>query len=163
MNIAMGPGERVIKDWVYGTVKEGRTKKNAELVVTNKRIITYSQSKIALDIEEIPLSSVNTITYHKGGASFFAKLLGVLEIIIGIPFSVLIVGIKWIMDGVRRIRSGEFSLEITMHEKAITGIYLGLRRGRSKKAKKVKVWINKTAIDDIGAQLGAIVLANQTI
>ncbi len=162
MAITMANDEHIVKTWAYGRVKSGHQKTSAEILFTNKRIISVSESKSARDIDEVPLDTVNTISFHKSGCSPLAKVLSILEIIVGVPFSVLIFGIFMIMDGVRRIKSGEFSLDITTKGMPDPAISIGLQRGKlQKKAGKIKVWIDKNVVDEIGNEIGALYLSNR--
>ena len=162
MAIVMANDEHVVKNWKYGKVKSGIQKTSAEIIFTNKRIISVSESKSQRDIDEVPLDTVNTISFHKSGCTPLAKFLSILEIIIGVPFSVIVVGVFMILDGVRRIKSGEFSLDITTRGMPDPAISIGLQRGKlQKKTDRIKVWIDKSVVDEIGNELGALYLNNR--
>ena len=159
MSFLLANDEHIVKNWAYGTVKSNHQKSNAQLFITNRRIVSVVESKTQKSISEIPLDEVSTISFRKSRYSAAGKALSVIEIIFGVLFSVLIFGIFMIKGGARRIRYSEFSLEITTKGIAYPAISIGMRRGNlRKKVQKIKVRIDKRVVDTIGDEIGAVYL-----
>ncbi len=157
-------GESVIKSWDYGTVKE-RTKTTANLTVTNKRIISTISDKKSIDREEVPLSSVKSITgaVNSPKARWYVILIGIIFLI------TIIIGIAILVAEYKRCHSATLTLAVITEGFEGTPLEIGmssikddswigkLLSGRRKPIIKV----NYDAAKDIVENLGSIVWANK--
>lgn len=164
MALKLAENETIIKRWNYGTIKTSMTQKTkAELIITNKRVIDFKDAKNSCEIIEAPVKDVETISFYSAQSSFFKKFLAVLEIIIGVPFILLLgLGLKMIRAGVAVIRGGDFTLELLKDGHVSDLVEIGMHRGVvSKNANKIRVTINKAVVKEIGEEIGSILLGSR--
>lgn len=161
MAVKLANDESVVKSWHYGTIKNGMTQKTeATLIVTNKRVIDVKEGKNLYIINEFPVSYVSGFHFNTSKSSLFRIILAVLEIIIGIPFILLLgLGIKMIRAGIATIKGGEFVLEFKgthLGTAGMVGMYNGLIQ---RSANKIKLRFDKAMVREIGEEIGATLLA----
>lgn len=173
--------EQVINDWEYSSAKAKKSwfrksKTSSSLILTNRRLIHQINSKHVHERTDINLGDIVSVDYrHSKLANFWA----VLQLIIGIPLCLAIIGIFIVKDARRRLNRGEFILSITTAGNSslsvgsrrtakqegllisiiklpfrLLGTILGIRSG----VKNFEVQINHKAVDEIMDNLGAAML-----
>lgn len=167
MSIKLSNNEHMIKNWEYAKGKGSKGKYEASLMVTSKRVISLVATKRAVDYTEIPLEYVKSIDctqYHK------SNVLPILGIIIGIPLSIVIVGIFLIVHCAKLLNQGDFSLTINTRGEEGTSLSVGAYKDKGKgffgrwvawlKGKN-KIKIDFNTANDICETIGAIILDNK--
>ena len=86
--LKLANGEVIVKDWDYARSKAAGVKTNANLMVTNKRIVYTAESKRGISREEIPIESVKMLNF---GSTKEETKLAILYIIFGVAFAVTLI------------------------------------------------------------------------
>ena len=154
--------EQVIKSWNYSHTK-GSENEQANLTVTNKRVISAVVGKKSFAVEEVPLKSIKSVygAVNSPQARWWVILLGVV-------FFVAIVGIVILIQEFIRTKQCEFALVLstTGGEGEPLAIYTNSvpysnRKSAATLSSNVKVKVNKENATDILESIGAIIWDNQ--
>lgn len=166
MQLKLAKDEVVLKSWDYA--KAGNTfdkhKKECNLTVTNKRVVSSIENKFSLTRNEIPLHDISGVegNYQKNN-SFWAKI----KLFFGIILCIVIIGIPMVISALKTLRACTFSL--TIHTKGTPGIPLSIgmqgaadhvarKHLFSKSINKFKVYVDKELAREVLDEVGAIVL-----
>ena len=109
MELKLAKDEAIIKSWDYASQGKWYTKDKliANFTLTNKRVISTMENKVTLNRVEAPLSAITNVSAKYGAnRTFWAKV----QLIIGIPLCVAIIGIPMVKSALRKIRSATFDL-----------------------------------------------------
>ncbi len=168
MSIKLSNNEHLIKSWDYAKGKDSKGKYEANLTVTSKRIVSLISTKRSTEYCEIPLDHVKSIECKQFQRS---NILPVLGIIVGIPLSIVIVGIFLIVHCVKLLNQGDFSVCINTHGIEGSPLEIGAIKDKGKgffgrllsrfKKNKNKVKIDFNTANDICETIGAIILDNK--
>ena len=134
MQLKLAKDEVVLKSWDYAKAGNmfDKNKKECNLIVTNKRVVSSIENKFSLTREEIPLHDISGVegNYQRNN-SFWAKV----KLILGIPLCLLIIGIPMVISALKTLRACVFNL--TIHTKGEPGIPLAIgASGASDHAKR---------------------------
>lgn len=176
--MALAQNEVVIKSWDYAQAKQKGKKTTEKLEITNKRVIHTVEGKNDLSRDEIPLSSIKSVSYsdtiisNKLALCFI--LLGVLLAIVGIIVLVatefeqfpaalicIVLGIILLVLGIKLW--GQCAFSMTIYTDGIMPFNYGASKilKTAKKAGKVKIKIDVEAVKDIVDTFGAILIENK--
>ena len=151
--LKLANGEVIVKDWDYARSKAAGVKTNANLMVTNKRIVYTAESKRGISREEIPIESVKMLNF---GSTKEETKLAILYIIFGVAFAVTLIGLPLIVLGIRMLIQASFNIEIVTKGVEGTSLDVGVVKMFGKKKKpRIKVKINKKACLNIVEEFGA--------
>lgn len=146
-------GEVIVKDWDYAQSKSAGVKTTANLMVTNKRVVYTAESKRGVSREEIPIDSVKMLNL---GSSKQETGLAVVYIVLGLLFTMTIIGIPLLVAGIRMLIQASFNIEIVTKGVEGTSLDVGVVKMFGKKKKpRIKVKINKKACLNIVEEFGA--------
>lgn len=152
----LAAGEVIVKDWDYAQSKSAGVKTNANLMVTNKRIVYTAESKRGVSREEIPMDSVKMLNL---GSSKQETGLAIFYIIFGAIFAMSLIGIPLLIIGIRMLIQASFNIEIVTKGVEGTSLSVGVAKILGKKKKpRIKVKINKKACLNIVEEFGAAVM-----
>ena len=152
--------EVVIKQWDYAHAKQKRIQTTASLTLTNKRIVYTCENQQRIDRQEIPLSEVKTIASEKRVASNFWPIV---KIIFGGLFSLVLIGIPLLLDGIKSLNQGSFTIEITTYGQEGSSMDLSASKMLTRKKNRgtLKVSINREVVQEIVDSIGAIIIDNK--
>lgn len=146
-------GEVIVKDWDYAQSKSAGVKTTANLMVTNKRVVYTAESKRGVSREEIPIDSVKMLNL---GSSKQETGLAIVYVILGLLFTMTIIGIPLLVLGIRMLIQASFNIEIVTKGVEGTSLDVGVVKMFGKKKKpRIKVKINKKACLNIVEEFGA--------
>ena len=146
-------GEVIVKDWDYAQSKSAGVKTTANLMVTNKRVVYTAESKRGVSREEIPIDSVKMLNL---GSSKQETGLAVVYVVLGLLFTMTIIGIPLLVAGIRMLIQASFNIEIVTKGVEGTSLDVGVVKVFGKKKKpRIKVKINKKACLNIVEEFGA--------
>ena len=149
----LATGEVIVKDWDYALSKSAGVKTIANLMVTNKRVVYTAESKRGVSREEIPIDSVKMLNL---GSSKQETGLAIVYVILGLLFTMTIVGIPLLVAGIRMLIQASFNIEIVTKGVEGTSLDVGVVKMFGKKKKpRIKVKINKKACLNIVEEFGA--------
>lgn len=149
----LATGEVIVKDWDYALSKSAGVKTIANLMVTNKRVVYTAESKRGVSREEIPIDSVKMLNL---GSSKQETGLAIVYIILGLLFTMTIIGIPLLVAGIRMLIQASFNIEIVTKGVEGTSLDVGVAKMFGKKKKpRIKVKINKKACLNIVEEFGA--------
>lgn len=109
MELKLAKDEAIIKSWDYASQGKWYTKDKlvANFTLTNKRVISTMENKITLNRVEAPLSAITNVSAKYGAnRTFWAKV----QLVIGIPLCLVLIGIPMVKSALRKIRSATFDL-----------------------------------------------------
>lgn len=168
-------GESIVKEWNYASSKVGANSSTANLTITNKRIVHSIDGTFSTDREEIPLSSVKSVSFSHAKTSVIGAIvmiiLGCLLAIIGIvaaansgegvilvPF--LIIGIILVIVGIASLGNGIFMLNVITTGVENVSLSLGAVKlsKRFKINQKARIKINHDVVKDIIDSFGTIII-----
>ena len=156
MKLICGKNESVIKSWDYALEKRRFERTTHNLTVTDKRIVSSSESKTSFERREIYLSDVKTLDYKFQRNGMFKAIL---MLILGILTAIVVVGIFLILAAVKILKAKSFALTIITSGCESEGLSLGASSMLKKKSSgKIKVVVNKNAAMEIMNELGSIIL-----
>lgn len=168
MNFKLSDNEQLVKSWDYAKGKDSRGKYEANLTVTSKRIVSLISTKRSTEYCEIPLDYVKSIECEQSQKS---NILPILGIIIGVPLSIVIVGIFLIIHCAKLLNQGDFSVCINTHGVEGTSLEIGAIKNKGKgffsklfskfKKNKNKIKIDFNTANEICETIGAIILNNK--
>lgn len=154
MDIRFANDEQLVKSWDYASSKEGSSRREDNLTVTNKRVIYTSEGNKGIDRTEMYLSDVKTLSYT------YSKVAGIgtwIMLIAGIITAIAIVGIFLIARAISILREKTFFVVITANGFESEGITCGATVFKNRKQKKLKIKIYSDVAYEIINELGAIV------
>ena len=168
--------EKIVSEWEYAKSKSSKDVITHTLTVTNKRIVSTVQSSKELIQREIPISSVENVSFLHYKPSIF---LGVLLIVLGVLIMVvgaflpklfivepyfliieLVVGLAIIIFGITRLKKSSFVVSLsanTSQEQSLMS--LGVENKKAIKAanKTYNFKVNDDIANEIIDSLGAII------
>ena len=164
MELKLAKNETLVKSWEYAQTKQGFEKKSHELTVTDKRIITSSESSKGVDRREIYLDDVKTLEYSFAKQGLFKAIL---LLILGVFTSIIVAGIFFIIKAISILKEKSFELTMTTEGFESDGLEIGASSmkkifGFLKKKSKLKVKVNKDAALEIINELGAIIVEKKS-
>lgn len=159
MAMKLANSESMIKAWTYATSKQGSERKEHSLIITDKRIISSSESKRMVTRREIYLQDVKSMDYTFAQRGLF---WAVICLIFGILTAIALVGIFFIVKAVKMFKDKSFILTITTEGFESYGLEVGATSFFARKRGKIKVRVNKHDVLDIIDELGAIILDVKT-
>lgn len=133
----LAQNEHVIGEWEYAQKKEKKgfksQKTTGSLVLTNKRIVHDLVDKRSITRKEVHLNQIVSIDYyHSKLPNFWA----IVQIILGIPLCLVIIGIFMIKNAVAKLNAGDFIMEITTEGIKDTAMSIGSSKDNSVGAEK---------------------------
>ena len=168
--------EKIISEWEYAKSKSSKDVITHTLTVTNKRIVSTVQSSKELLQREIPISSVENVSFLHYKPSI---LLGVMLIILGalimvigafLPkifivklyflIIVLLVGLAVIIIGITRLKKSSFVVSLSANTKQEQSLMsLGVENKKAIKAstKTYNFKVNDDVANEMIDSLGAII------
>jgi len=168
--------EELLKEWDYATAIVGAEKTTYSLTVTNKRIISQSKSKRKNTRKEIPIENVRSFSCGSETKSMLGPILlivfGVLLIVASIilffktdigvyVLAGCLVGIIFLVMGIRRLKQGAFVLTIETCGYSGTlklgAIHMFESIFESVFSKRVKVDVNNEVAEEIVEVLGSLI------
>ena len=154
MNVALGTGEKVIKSWDYAKAKGILfTKGTGNLTVTDRRVISATETKKSLTRDEMPLSAITGIS--TGYYSNFSILFVLLGVLLCLTLVLIPLGIILIQKGTGTtlcvILDGNIPNDPII---ATTSIR------RRRKAKRLRIKVNKSCAKEIAEQLSTIIFVD---
>lgn len=154
MDIRLSTGEEIVKQWDYAKTKQraGRTK--FSLILTNKRLVSLSESRKQISRDDFLLKNINGVSATCGQN----KTLFVLGVILCLTIIGMIIGIPLVRLGSRKKLSlsvyGEFmDTSVIDTGTASSGLF-----GIFKRKKKTKIKIDGKQAEDIVESIGAMIL-----
>lgn len=168
--------EQILKSWNYSSIRQKGEKKEASLIVTNKRIVSDISGNRECSRHEIPIGSVKSISMKHAFPSKWAPILliifGIIMFIAVIVVQAMVIAggapIMWvalvpavifIVVGIILLSKNSFMLIITTSgvegDALLIGVSNFLRRKRS--GGKMKLKVNRDVVRDIYDSLGSIV------
>ena len=156
MELICGKNESIVKSWDYALEKRGLDRKNFNLSVTNKRIISSAESSTSYERGEIYLSDVKSLgfKFERNGL-----LKAILLLILGILTTIMVVGVFFIISAIKILKAKSFALTILTYGADSESLSLGTSSMLTKKSRgKLKVVVNKNAAMEIMNELGTIIL-----
>lgn len=164
MNITLANGETLVKSWDYAKTKTGKLVTNHSLFLTDKRIVTISENKRAVDRNEIPLTATKTVS---ASAAVKKNFFTYIKLIFGAIFSLVIIGIPLLIKAIRELKYCQFELTITTSGIEGSALILGAAMPESQtgffgrlfsKAKKQKIYVDKQTAFQIVDEIGATII-----
>ena len=171
--------EGVIKEWKYAISKKGMEKTEANLVVTNKRVVHDIKNYHSISRTEIPLKEVKSVHYYSNSKlslrAVFAIILGIIAAIVGfvligkaedaaaVAALPIIIGIVLVIAGIIGLTKSAFTMTLYTHGvfTEILDIGASAIKSKRKKSAKVKIKVDKNVAAEIIDSLGAIILDAQ--
>lgn len=157
----LAKNEKLIKEWDYASSKAGglisKVETKAKIEVTDKRLIYTAQSKQEINRHEVPLKEINTLSFKqtcKGNLWVIIKLIffGIL--------SLVIIGIPKFIKTLKELNQGSFEMTVTTKGVSTAAMEIGVSKifAKVKRAKRIKILINKDVVRDIIETLGAVIV-----
>ena len=176
----LGKNEQELKSWVYSTAQMKNVVSEQRLTITNKRIISESNSARKTERQELAISSVKGISLtHEVGSKALAVLLMLLSVALFVFAIVMIVSegdstglllgamlvilaVIFFVMGVLRLHRGKFTAVITTKDVEGEKMYIGASSLGSKSLKggQMKVAVDNDVAAEIVETLGALLLGN---
>lgn len=154
MDIRLSTGEEIVKQWDYAKTKQraGRTK--FSLILTNKRLVSLSESRKQISRDDFLLKNINGVSATCGQN----KTLFVLGVILCLTIIGMIIGIPLVRLGSRKKLSlsvyGEFMDTSVIDTGTVSSGLFGI----FKRKKKTKIKIDGKQAEDIVESIGALIL-----
>ena len=154
MDIRLSTGEEIVKQWDYAKTKQraGRTK--FSLILTNKRLVSLSESRKQVSRDDFLLKNINGVSATCGQN----KTLFVLGVILCLTIIGMIIGIPLVRLGSRKKLSlsvyGEFMDTSVIDTGTVSSGLFGI----FKRKKKTKIKIDGKQAEDIVESIGALIL-----
>lgn len=154
MDIRLSTGEEIVKQWDYAKTKQraGRTK--FSLILTNKRLVSLSESRKQISRDDFLLKNINGVSATCGQN----KTLFVLGVILCLTIIGMIIGIPLVRLGSRKKLSlsvyGEFMDTSVIDTGTVSSGLFGI----FKRKKKTKIKIDGKQAEDIVESIGAMIL-----
>lgn len=154
MDIRLSTGEEIVKQWDYAKTKQraGRTK--FSLILTNKRLVSLSESRKQISRDDFLLKNINGVSATCGQN----KTLFVLGVILCLTIIGMIIGIPLVILGSRKKLSlsvyGEFMDTSVIDTGTVSSGLFGI----FKRKKKTKIKIDGKQAEDIVESIGALIL-----
>ena len=166
VQLKLAKDEVVLKSWDYA--KAGNTfdkhKKECNLTVTTKRVISTIENEFELERQEIPLHTISGIDgNYKKNNSFWAKL----KLYVGIPLCLVIIGIPMVISALKQLRACLFELTIDTTGTPGKPLSIGMQGAAShverkhlfaNSVNKFKVYVDKALAREVLDEIGALVL-----
>lgn len=154
MDIRLSTGEEIVKQWDYAKTKQraGRTK--FSLILTNKRLVSLSESRKQISRDDFLLKNINGVSATCGQN----KTLFVLGVILCLTIIGMIIGIPMVIFGSRKKLSLSIYGEFMDTSVIDTGTVSSGLFGIFKRKKKTKIKIDGKQAEDIVESIGALIL-----
>lgn len=154
MDIRLSTGEEIVKQWDYAKTKQraGRTK--FSLILTNKRLVSLSESRKQISRDDFLLKNINGVSATCGQN----KTLFVLGVILCLTIIGMIIGIPLVRLGSRKKLSLSIYGEFMDTSVIDTGTVSSGLFGIFKRKKKTKIKIDGKQAEDIVESIGALIL-----
>lgn len=154
MDIRLSTGEEIVKQWDYAKTKQraGRTK--FSLILTNKRLVSLSESRKQISRDDFLLKNINGVSATCGQN----KTLFVLGVILCLTIIGMIIGIPLVILGSRKKLSLSIYGEFMDTSVIDTGTVSSGLFGIFKRKKKTKIKIDGKQAEDIVESIGALIL-----
>lgn len=165
----LAQNETILKEWNYGQRKCGVFRKEITeciLVVTNKRIIATEQknAKSGKELNE-EIMMLKGIVGVDASLKTKSNFLPIVMIIIGIIWTIFLIGIPLWIKGIKLLNQVDFKLNFTTEGLLNSGLQIGFTHmvnGKKKKKKTNDIFkANKVIINEIIEEIGSIVIENQ--
>ena len=171
--------EGVIKEWKYAVSKKGVEKTEANLVVTNKRVVHDIKNYHSISRTEIPLKEIKSVHYYSNSklsvGAIFAIIIGIVSAILGfvlmgkagdaagIAAIPIVFGVILVIAGIIGLSKSAFTMVLYTHGIFTEVLNIGASAIKSKRKKggKIKIKVDKNVAADIIDSLGAIILDAQ--
>ena len=155
--MTLAQNETVIKQWDYAKSKQGRERTQLSLTLTNRRLISTTESQMNNSKTEIPLESIKGLNFSVCKVS---NIIPILSIIFGILNLIIIIGVFFIIWGVRRLNRGAFYMSVSISgvDRVFAGADTGLRKGNKH---RLTVKVDRDNAQDIADTIGATIMDMQ--
>lgn len=166
MDFTADNGERLLKSWDYAKTKGMIfTKGEYNLTVTDKRVISTARTKLGDARTDIKLSTIEGVsTTYKTGSLVAAIITLILGIVLSVVFAIVFlpmiaVGLLLVLIGILCIMFAGTSVSVVLYVKSHSESFLAANSiTRSKRAKKVRVKVDRVAAAEIANQLATYIL-----
>lgn len=149
MDATLGSNERLIKSWNYAKTKGG-LKAEANLTVTDRRVISSVATKRSIVRDEIPVSAIT------GVSTSYCSNFSLLYILMGVIFCITIIlfpiGLNFIRKGTGTSLSVYFDVSLPANPFIST---TSIRKRR--KTKKATVKVDRASAKQIAEELSTII------
>ncbi|MDE6356443.1 MAG: hypothetical protein K2L67_04280 [Clostridia bacterium] len=152
MEVTLGAGERLIKSWNYAKTKGG-LKSEANLTVTDKRVISSAATKRSVVRDEIPVSAITGVSTSY--CSNFSLLYVILGVICCLTVILLPLGLNFIRKGTGTSLSVYFDVSLPGNPFISTS---SIKKRR--KAKRVKVKVDRACAKQIAEELSTVIFVD---
>lgn len=177
MQFNLGKDEKVIKSWVYASETNGKQTSQANLTVTNRRLISVVSSASEMEYSEVPIRAISRIDAGRVsvGGNFLLLVLGILIMIGGIIGAIFAGNMRYIgivaiavgfvlfilgLAALKNSNSGSFYLTISVEGNISGKLEIGanniVRKGNNR-SQTIRIKIDFAKVDDMLASLGAII------
>lgn len=167
--VKLATGETMVKTYHYAQKKKGWFGKKYDCIlhVTNKRIINVENGRQGIRRSEAYLESICGVdaSYGEEKKRWFSIIM---SFIIGIPTSLVLIGIPLVIHAVRLLKIGKkFDLTFlgtTSGESIAIGV-VQTAKTRKKRAKKLKITVDASAsnmVDELGTMIMQLQSQNAT-
>lgn len=166
MQIKFAKDETVLKSWDYAKAghRFDKHKKECNLTITNKRIITSKENKYSLERTELNIKDAQGITgSYRRNDSFWVKVKYYFTLIL----SFVIIGIPFFLKAREQMKACFLELEIQTNTGRGSSLQLGANTGDNVKRfhffgnsyiNKFKVYVDKDLAREILDEIGAIIV-----
>lgn len=180
MKIILSADEQIIKSWDYAAEKNGKEENQANLTVTNKRIISSVSNSQKFQYSDVALESIRKIDAYrdkKPNSGVFIIILGALFVIVGIvlavtktvpiaPYIFLALGAIIIILGIVSLTAqnkGTFYLSFSVDGSTNDKLEIGANNSpiKNNRSQVVNVKIDFDLVDEILSSIGAIIYDNK--
>ncbi len=177
MLLKLGKDEQILRSWDYACEKEGKDQNQANLTVTNRRVITTIRNAHKYEYSEVPIESIRRIDASRDKNSGFGLVFVILGAILAIggavwaiiskPFQPMTllpvaIGAVLIIAGIIQMTNqnkGSFYLCFTLSGSEAGKLDIGANSlsTRKKSSQNVSVKIDFNLVDEMLTSLGAII------
>lgn len=155
MDIRLSTGEEILKQWDYAKTKQRAGRIKFSLILTNKRLVSLSESRKQISRDDFLLKNINGVSATCGQN----KTLFVLGVVLCITIIGMIIGIPMVILGGRKKLSLSIYGEFMDTSVIDTGtVSAGGLFGIFKRKKKTKIKIDGKQAEDIVESIGALIL-----
>ena len=164
MNVVLAKDETILKSWDYAKAgnRFEKDKQQANLTLTNKRIVSTISNRVSLSIIEIPMESVKSFS---GGYSQNRSFWLIVKLVFSIIFSFVLIGIPMLIKTIKQLKAVTFNLIINTRDVEGSPLIIGaaaqanmIKRKKTKGLNKFVVIVDKNQAKEILSELGSILI-----
>lgn len=179
MLLNIGTDEKILKSWDYASEKDSKDQSQANLTVTNRRVISIISNAHKYEYSEVPVDSIRRIDAYrdkKPNNGLAVLIFGIILVIVGIVVACTLkitvasmyvlfpafIGVILCIVGIAMLcnkNKGTFYISFSLSGNEAGKLDIGAQNATLKKknSQTVSVKIDFNLVDDMLTSLGAII------